>query len=89
MKEACGDTLYLKPILSFKKEFEGKLFIANGGPWTLLDFHTSPFLTHDCDADWLTIMQNLRPGNEQKRHYWPLKFASPITSSTSSHSSPL
>ena len=40
MKEACGDALSLKPILSFKANLEGKLVVTNGNLWALLDFRT-------------------------------------------------
>ena len=52
MQEAYGDTLYLEPILSFKKNLERKSVITNGDLWTLLDFRTPPFFIHDSDAEF-------------------------------------
>ena len=43
MKEACGDVLSLEPILSLKKNLEGKLVVTNGDWWVLLDFRTPHF----------------------------------------------
>ena len=40
MKEVFGDALSLEPILSSKKNLEGKLVVRNGDLWALLDFRT-------------------------------------------------
>ena len=52
MKEACGDALSLEPILSFKKNLEGKSVVTNGDLWAPLDFRTPPFFIDDSDAEF-------------------------------------
>ena len=92
MKETCGDALSLEPILNFKKIL--KLVVTSSNLWAFLDFCTPSFFCV------MIVMQNFilinnhikpRPENQQKRLYWPSKFASPITLviSSHSHSSPL
>ena len=52
MKEVCGDVLSLEPILSLKKNLEGKLVGTNGHLWVLLDFRTPPFFIDDSDVEF-------------------------------------
>ena len=42
----------LRTHFKFKKNFEGKLVVTNGGLWALLDFRTPLFFIDDSDAEF-------------------------------------